>query len=296
MHDATLQPEEFSREILPIEGPPLPPGFERAAHAGSEIDLFGKPPPEGKQDWSHRRAEPRPLALAWTCFLLIATTLSFVRASGGEAITAADYRPHARELLFLITLGLIVLWPMLRLSQRRPEPGTRVGIAVMRDLAVLLLTTQAMIWPHVYLARYPLDVLGGVAVLCTGWALIAGAMLWVAQAGAMRRGDASHGSRGWWMVCWLVVVLGGGAWALAEASLIGGLSSGEGAQPGWLRSPLTGVLEMLRDRPSSGFAAAITAEHWTILIRTLLIGGLCWVVAAVWGLMSPPGEPDSDSP
>src|SRR5262245_41002258 len=95
--------------------------------------------------WAHRRGEPRTLAALWLLFLFAATILS-VGAVGLFGLVSTDvYRPAARVMLEIVTIGVVVLWPMVRLSQEAPKFPLR---AMLGDCLVILLPTQAVIWPQ----------------------------------------------------------------------------------------------------------------------------------------------------
>ncbi|MEM7754202.1 MAG: hypothetical protein AAF297_01045 [Planctomycetota bacterium] len=234
-----------------------------------ERDLFGNTP-KGRADWSHRRGEPRGLALGWTLYLMVASVFAF----GPSAWAAADpstYRPAAVRLVVLVSIGLFVLWPLVRLSQAWPRTAVRSAIV---DAAVLLSPAMLLIWPHVVLAWWPVEVAGALTVLLLGWTGVATALLV-----GLASGDEGVTGRvvglGVWLGAVVVAPLG---------ALVLGLGGGLAAEPGaafsgawWMVSPVSGVHEIARDRSWSGRPAQVAPEHWRAI-------GVVWMVAGVvWG-------------
>jgi len=238
------------------------------SEAAPERDLFGNTP-KGRADWSHRRGEPRGLALGWTLYLMAASVIAF----GPSAMAAADptaYRPAAVRLVVLVSIGLFVLWPLVRFSQAWPSTPVK---AFVIDASVLLTPAMLVVWPHVLLAWWPVEVAGALSMLLFGWTAAAGALLvglaHGGEGGALRRRVGGLG-------LWLGVVLAAPATALL-LGLGGGLAAEPGAAfggAGWMVSPISGVFEIARDRAWSGRPAQVDPAHWSA------IGGV-WVAAAV---------------
>src|SRR5437867_4288680 len=132
------------------EPPPMPPGAGengseplRAARAGNdppgaipEAKPAGATPPAPSHcvsvspshrprprpdPWSHRRGEPRLFAFLWTLFLFAATGITFMTAVSLGGNSADVMRPATRALLALTGAGVVLLWPMVRLSQAPDE-------------------------------------------------------------------------------------------------------------------------------------------------------------------------------
>lgn len=260
-------------EVEAGEGQPETTGAE----APKERDLFGREP-KGRRDWSHRRAEPRTFALMWTVFLMLATLVMFASLSASPSVTPEVYRPAARTLLMTVMLGAALLWPMMRLSQLIPREH-RVR-SVLKDLVVVLLPVQALVWPHALgmLSGWPLHVVGGVALSIAAWSCVVAGVLAVAY--VTMAPDASAGVRLTWMGVLLLLVGGVPLWLL----LTGGYTLTEAApslEParGRMLSPLTSIVEITRDRAWSGRSAQIGSGHWRPMIGVLGLGGLLLVVA-----------------
>ena len=159
-------PVEYAAPPAPTEpGPPPPPADPRAP----------------ADRWAHRRAEPRPLAFVWTMFLAVASGVTLATLVAQGATGHDVYRPSARGLFALIAFGLTVLWPMLRLSQAPPDEPA--GHSVAKDLTVLLAPVQAILWPQamIFLANWPMRVVGACALLLAAWSVLSGAVLALAM-------------------------------------------------------------------------------------------------------------------
>lgn len=239
--------------------------------AGAEDhDLFGRRPTRHR-DWSHRRREPRGLAFAWMLYLMLATVVSLFPMVFAGHLSGDVYRPSARVLVVFVIFGVSVLWPVLRVSQApqhdRPVPD------VVRDFAVLTLSAMVLVWPQAYLAGWSVSVVGAVSGVLVVWGLVGGTvLLWWHRFG---RG----GVVGRLAATGVVSVLAGLVpLVLAWAGGLGLEAPGVEPTRGWLWSPLTGVWEVLRDRPWSGMPAAVSGGHLHILAWQLLIAAILFAV------------------
>ena len=241
--------------------------------SGHDVDLFGRHP-KGKPDWSHRRGEPRGLALAWALYLMLAMMGSLLPAMTLGRFDPDVFRPAARILAAVIMVGLVVLWPMLRLSQR--PAGGIAGGRVGRDLVVLLIPALTLVWPQVLLAGWSVETVSAVSALLVGWSLVwASAVCWWRGCGGERR------AAGVAVTAMLVLLVVGLPLLLWRAGVLELGPAGHGVTPGWMWTPVTSVQEVLRDRSWSGRPARVAREHWIWIIR-LLVGasGLLWLT--VW--------------
>lgn len=226
------------------------PGHPHRAH---DVDVFGKPP-KGRSDWSHRRGEPRVFAFCWTLYLLAATVIAFSSAGAAGAGNADAFRPAARGLLAACLAGISLLWPMTRLSQMRPGPRRWSAVrCVLEDIAVLVVPAQAVIWPQVLMASWPVSVVGALACSTLAWALALGALLYAAFTSRRRAGV-------WWMAIFVAIAGAGPLLALVP----GVLERGAEARCAWwwMTSPVTSGFELTRDRPWSGASAWVSLGHW----------------------------------
>lgn len=248
--------------------------------AGKERDLFGRVP-KNRKDWSHRKGEPRVFALLWTAFLMAATLLMFASLSAAWVVTPESYRPAARSLLMVVILGVVVLWPMTRLCQAPPRE--RALSATLKDMVVVLLPVQALVWPHALriLSGWPTGVVAAVSVSTIVWGVLAGGVLAMAQVTSRGRMGVA---RTMWMFVVLLLVVGAPAWlALTGALRVDHVDgSSAGTTLGWMFSPVTAVAELTRSRPWTGRSASITGLHWGAIAWTAALGVGCW--GGAWAL------------
>ena len=220
--------------------------------------------------WAHRRGEPRTFAALWLLFLFAATILS-VGAVGIFGLMTTDvYRPAARVMIEAITVGVVILWPMVRLSQEAPERPVR---AMLVDAVLVIGPVQAVLWPQAltWMAAWPARVVGAVAGLMAGWGLLIAGLLALYFAA-----HARHALPRWAMMALIILLVGIGPVAFALRS------QGPAAGPGvdWLMtSPLTGVYEITRDRLWTGQAAAIDQRHRVALWLTWCAAAGVWATA-----------------
>lgn len=245
-------------------------------------DLFGRPPKD-HPDWSHRRGEPRVFALGWSIYLMTAVMMSFATAGVGRVVSADSYRPSARAMMLLLAVGVVVLWPMTRLSQARPSGGS--ARAVAKDLVVVLVPLQALVWPQVLLTRWPLEVVLLLSLTLVGWGLLTGAML-AAVLGSLPKGarrvedPAEHraGVRVLSMAAWLVLCLLGAAASLVMPGLAGITEEVESAVR--MSSPFTAVFELTRYQPWTGATTAAASVHWWSVCVLGILVVVSWL--GVW--------------
>lgn len=246
-----------------------------AAVAAKEKDIFGRVPKD-RPDWSHRRGEPRVLALLWMFFLMGVTGVMFLSLSDAFFVSPSITRPAARGMILTTMAGLVLLWPALRLSQRPPERAVR---SVLRDLFVLLVPAQAVVWPHALrvLADWQAPLLLAASLTMVAWGLVIG--------GLIALGDARAGRRGWvWMGVVLAVVFAGPLASLATGP--GGAGRADAARSGWMLSPLTALAEVTRERDQTGTLAPITGAHWRMIGATGCVGGALLLLAGSRGVAS----------
>lgn len=239
----------------------------------TDRDLFGRPPTRGA-DWSHRRSEPRGLALGWTVYLMLATMGSLAPAMSMGRFEPDVYRPAARILMAMVVVGLCVLWPMFRASQ---SPVTRSPARfVVRDMAVVLLPALTLVWPQVYLAGWSADVVGALTCLMIAWTLLVGCvmLLWHAS------GSEGVGARAVVMAASLGLVAGVPLVLWRTGAMVTS-PPGIGVTPGWMWSPVTAAWEVLRDRSWTGRPAWVWAPHWSWAVRLLIVAVGAFVLC-VW--------------
>ncbi|MEK6703267.1 MAG: hypothetical protein AABZ53_13465 [Planctomycetota bacterium] len=237
--------------------------------------------PEPKRDrWAHRRVEPRGLALAWTLYLLAATIASFGPAAALGVLDPLSGRYAARVLLVLVATGVGLLWPMMRLCQERPaRPG---AFAVGQDLTVMIIPTQAVVWPLVFLAMWPLSVVAALGAVLFSWTVIFGGLLAFALGPGERGGEAGATGTGarvvWTGICAVVLFAG----AILGSFAPGGEAGSSAERWRAMFSPLTAVLDIAGERYASGQAAQVMPEHWAGCGVALGVGLAIWLAVGAY--------------
>lgn len=253
------------------------PPVEPAADVAPMPDDAPPDPPAPRPDrWAHRRGEPRTFAAAWIAYLFVAAIIA-LGTSGSLGLVATDaYRASARVLMVLAGIGIGALWPMLRLSQERPDAPAK---AALRDFAVVMLPLQAIIWPQAlpWMASWPVAVTGALAAHFAAWGLVVSGVLALAWAppftSVMRRGlfMAMHLSLG--VVSPALRVLTGPTEDLSRRA----------PSPDILltASPFAGAWEIPADRAWSGLAGQVSQSQWMVFAAVAALGLACWAFAAV---------------
>jgi hypothetical protein len=250
----------------PPEAPLADPGL-----ADSDSD-----PSTDSDPWAHRRGEPRLFAFFWTFYVLLAVAGSVTWLARAGVVTPGTYGPAARIMLVAVGVGMVVLWPMTRLSQASPDRNPI--LSTLFDLAVVQLPLQMVIWPLYVLASWPKDIVYAVSALMGAWGVLAGGLLALALAGksvTMIR-DPRLSARAAWMVLFLALVLAG---PLARAVLD---SRAQGAAaPEWLpmASPITAIAA-LTGHGLIGPGAPVSVAQWDAIVGTLSAGVFVWALAA----------------
>jgi hypothetical protein len=196
-------------------------------------DLFGNTP-KRHRDWSHRRGEPRVLALLWMLYLMGATLVMFMQLNRSHTISYEIVRPAARMMLVLVVVGFSILWPL------------ATGV----------------------LTRWPVPVVGGLTLMCAAWLLLLAGVLALAMR-SISYNDTPTMRTVWMLVVVLIVV---------AAPIIG--VSGAALPPtpvdqprlGWLLSPITAVLELVRDRQALGVSGVVFSQQIRLLIAIGCVG------------------------
>lgn len=209
-------------------------------------------------------------ALIWMLYLMGVTILMFSSFMNALSISPGVTRPAAMRMVLATILGITLLWPAVRLAQ---QPSERPVRHVLRDLFVLLVPAQAVIWPHAMgvLAGWPLELLCALCVAFAAWAMVTGGLIALADAGAMSL------PRWVWMGCVLLIVFGVplGGLVLTEPSGV----RPDSLRPAWMFSPATTVIELTRDRSASGSLDLVRSGHWRMLGGVACAGGALIVLA-----------------
>jgi len=232
--------------------------------------------PPKPDPWAHRRTEPRTFAFIWTMFLFFATVSTYAvtmsSGIGGHDVV----RPAARLLLILVASGVVIIWPLVRLSQ---PPDERPIVGPILDFIVILVPVQAIVWPQAawWLAGWPITVVAALTLMITAWALITAAVISCAH--SLRR--TRNASPAAWMALILVGLIMLHAPAIATMGSAGAVQGTNFVRTSWMASPLTAVFEISQDRTWVGTPAAVFPGHWRALGFTFAAAGVTWIIAAV---------------
>jgi hypothetical protein len=274
------------------------PGADSAGVGGAEQIQVGRGegPRRGPlatgDPWAHRRGEPRLFAFAWTLYLLGSTAITVLatmaRSSGAGAGPEA-MRPAVRLLMVLVVLGVVLVWPMIRLSQGRER---RPLAATAQDLVVVLVPIQAVVWPQGlwWLARWPLSVVAGQAAVIAAWGLVVGGMVALGQSGGGSRPSGGRRIGGLAGMAWMGGIAAGLVLSLLPALFAGSRDRALAAdvtvrefRGEWMASPVAAVLEVGRERSWSGLPGDLRPGHWWSILATagasVPIWGAAWVRA-----------------
>lgn len=88
--------------------------------------------------------------------------------------SSASYTPGVRLMLFCVTTGLMIGWPLLRLSQGKPFYPIR---QTMLDLVVLLGLVQVVVWPLRLVTNWSPLRTAAIDATLGGWVLLCGAVI-----------------------------------------------------------------------------------------------------------------------
>lgn len=223
-------------------------------------------PPVRVDRWAHRRVEPRGLALMWTLYLLAVTVIAFWTPATAAGLDPLAGRYSARVLLVAVAVGYTVLWPMVRLCQTFPSEG---GVAAVgKDLLVMVVPTQAVIWPLTFLAAWPMTVAAALAASSLAWTLLVGAVLAITLGGPGRERVIASGRRMLGLIVILVV-------AARPTGLYGAPAESDRA---WMvLSAVTAPLAMII--PPSDGVWWIGTTQWAMVGITAAFAVGLWLVA-----------------
>jgi hypothetical protein len=219
----------------------------------------------------HRQADAPPPSVVLPRALIFLASIwligSWVIAIGLKRPvqpSSSSYEPGVRLMLICLTTGLMVGWPMLRLSQVHTPLPVRQTIL---DLVVLLSMVQVVLWPLRLVTTWPVMRTAAIDATITGWLLIFGAVI-AAAIGTDRRGPRNLA-----MVVCIGLCLAGPALAWV------GLWSGVRAFNLIELSPLMAVKTL-----GEGGGGRIRADQWQWIGLLCTGGGAVWLALLGWAL------------
>lgn len=239
--------------------------------------------PEHPDDpWAHRKGEPRIFAFLWTLYVLVCVAGSLLWLSRATRLTVGTYSPAARIMLVVVAAGMMLLWPMVRLSQKPPTGSA--ARAALADLFVVQLPIQMVVWPLIVLASWPLATVGAIAAIFGVWGMLIGGML------AFAFTQSATMSRTLWMVGVVVLSLG------APVLLALRWTPGTPPDPEYaMLSPLSAI-PALTGYGFSGPSGPVSSAQWTILVGIGCVGVLWWGAAIALGGGSREAQGNSGTP
>ena len=275
-------------------GPPVAGGSNRDGPDAVDVDLFGHAP-RGRPDWSHRRGEPRAFALLWTVFLTVIASTTLMRAAVGGRLDVGAYRESLRMMLMIVATAIVVAWPLLRLSQARPRGGG-VG-STLKDMLIILVPLQAVVWPQAVLAHWPAGVIAGLDAILGVWTLLCGGVVALALGppsedpmglpdAEVTRPERPDGRMGAMAIVIGLGAVGGACAFVLDAAL---RPSPEAYRPGawWMMlSPHTAIAEVTRDRSGFGETARLESAHVVAVAAQAGAGAAMWLVAGARACLS----------
>ncbi|MEL6796597.1 MAG: hypothetical protein AAFO89_07200 [Planctomycetota bacterium] len=268
-------------EATPVQAPIQAPGRFRAF-----IEQVGLVPPRGQRDpYAHRRGEPRGFTVLWLAYLFLVAGAVYASIGNPAFASAEGYRLASKVLLTMVGIGVLTVWPALRLAQSAAVAG---GVsATLRDVAIVLIPMQALIWPQSLITGWGVASVSVVALMLVAWTLIVGALIAIATGPARGHPRAlgalsesphavSPAARTGAMVAILVLGVSG---PLISALLP--QSEAELRSTLLMCSPVSAPWELFADRSWMGRRAVTLPEHWKPVLLSLVLGVAAWGVLLV---------------
>ncbi len=262
----------------------------RPASSGSALRSFAEgvgliPPRDQRDPYAHRRGEPRGFTVLWLAYLFLVAGSVYASIGNPAFASAEGYRLASKVLLTMVGVGILTVWPLLRLTQRSAMAGG--ASATLRDIAIVLIPMQALIWPQSLITGWSVSAVGAIALVLVAWTLIVGSI--VAAATGPARGNpraigalsasphpVSPAGR-------LGAMIAVQALGLAGPAVAAMLPPGETESRSMLAmcSPLSAPWELFADRSWMGRRSVTLPEHWKPVLLTLVLGLVAWGVLLV---------------
>lgn len=206
---------------------------------------------------------PRGLILL-ACVWLIGSWLLSIGVRPPIEPSSASYTPGVRLMLVCIGIGLMIGWPLLRLSQ---SATARPILQTVLDLIVLLSLIQVVIWPLRLVTPWTLARTAALDATLVGWTVLGGAVV------ASAVGSGRDGVRNLAITACLAMCLLGPTLAVIGAIVQPVAGS---AEPLMEIGPLVAVY-----RIAQGAAAPVTGQQWVMIVMPTAAAGLAWTALAV---------------
>ncbi|MCZ6445745.1 MAG: hypothetical protein ACE10B_00250 [Phycisphaerales bacterium] len=210
---------------------------------------------------------PRGLILLASVWLVASWILAIGLRAPVEP-SSASYTPGVRLMLMCVAIGLMIGWPVLRLSQSRIPLSIR---QTLLDLVVLLALVQVVVWPLRLVTPWPPARTFALDATLAGWAALAGAMV------ASAVGSTRAGPRNLAMLACVSMCLAGPA-----AAWVGVLVSpvGDPAQKLLTIGPLMEIHAL-----TEGGSAPVTPQRWRWLVVLTLANLAAWTALSIAKLL-----------
>lgn len=220
---------------------------------------------KGKRDERPWPPKPGVFVVLWPLFLLIGGAVAAAPHVMAKYVDDSVAMPAIRFILGTYVVGLTVMLPMVRLSQRRSIDPVVEGAM---DAFSMLLPLQPLLW---FTVAAPISVSASrvlaIDLAMVFWTAIVAGWVGVTLAHEARRGEATNAIR-------RAVAMGGilAVQAIVPVGIGVAMSMGMEVGPGvWVLSPVGGVIE-LAARPRE----TVELEAW------IGVGALGLVAVGVW--------------
>jgi len=236
----------------------------------------------GPEDpWAHRKGEPRYFALFWTIYLLGSALLTVFSIRSVGLPTPQQFLLGGRGMALMCMLGVVPLWPMVRLSQ---ASAPRALMSAFQDGLILAAPGFAVIMPISLLTGWTLEVSFAMSAVLLVWAFVSGAIV------AIGHTSESRVSRFAWMF-----VLCGLALAAPLISWIGTLenwwdTTSEMPALIELLSPLSAALRLSEPKGGTVQIFDVTGQMWRWITMPCALAAGLWALAAVLARSSTRGR------
>lgn len=209
---------------------------------------------------------PRGLILL-ACVWLIGSWLLSIGVRPPIEPSSASYTPGVRLMLVCIGIGLMIGWPLLRLSWVADGPAARPILQTVLDLIVLLSLIQVVIWPLRLVTPWTLARTAALDVTLVGWTVLGGAIV------ASAVGSGRDGVRNLAITACLAMCLLGPILAIIGAVVLPAAGS---AMPLMDIGPLVAVYKL-----AQGAAAPVTSQQWVMIVMPTAAAALAWAALGV---------------